>query len=64
MTFIEWCLEAPEEEEIPLDVKTTSGKHYPPNTSVPRLTVECLKVLELAKEPKLIDGVWHVLLKD
>ena len=62
MTFIEWCLDAPE-EEITMDVRATSGKHYEPNTPVPRLTVECLKVLELAKEPKLIDGVWYVLLK-
>lgn len=63
MTFIEWCLESPE-EEIYIDIRTTTGRRFLPGETISIGEVERLKPLKLVGEPKLRDNVWYITLDD
>lgn len=63
MTFLEWCL-LDTNDDRPLDIRTTCGRHYEPNVPVASpFTVERLKAGILVKEPELKNNIWYLLLE-
>lgn len=62
MTFLEWCLQDEDDENL-IDVRTTCGRHYKPGEVVTPFTVARLKAGKLVKEPELKNNIWYVLLE-
>ena len=68
MTFLDWCLEAPDDDETFIDVKVVTPKgmtlkHFAPLKPMSYSALKWLESLELLSEPELKDDIWYVTLK-
>jgi len=62
MTFLQWCMRG-QEDDRPIRVTVRGGKVYEPNVPYSIEEVNHLKRLTVASMPKVVDGIWDVVLE-
>lgn len=62
MTFLEWCLKAPDDDRL-LHITTSEGKEYLPGEAVYVEELNHLKPMKVVGRPKLENDVWQIRLE-